>query len=330
MIDLQFYTVRPPFSLIELADRFNVELPSDGLADEKISAPADLGTSHPGDVAFFSNKRLKDQLLTAKATACLTTEKLAPLVSEAGIVAIVTKDPRAAFAKLSGEMVAEGAASLGESTIDPSAEIHPSAVIGEGVTIGARTRIGANCVIQDGVVLGEDCFVEPLVCLSFTKLGDRCRIKSGAVIGGTGFGMVEEDGVIFNIPHLGRVIIHDDVQIGSNSCIDRGQLGDTVIMNSVKIDNLVQIGHNVFIDEGAMLAGHVGVSGSCRIGKKALFGGRASTADHVNVGDGSILAASAGVMNDIPDGEMWSGIPAMPIREHMRSVAAIKKLIQRK
>lgn len=330
MIDRRFYTIAPAMRLGDIAERFNSELPVPAMADENICEPAALGDSRAGDLTFFSDKRRKDQLLNAKATACLTSEKLSALVSATGMIAIITDRPRAAFARLSGEMVNIGSSSGAKSIIDKSAEIHPSAVLGKGVTIGARTRIGANSVIQDGVIIGDDCIIEPLVSLSFAKIGNRCHIKSGAIIGGVGFGMAKDDGVTINVPHLGRVIFHNDVHIGSNSCVDRGQLGDTILMNDVKIDNLVQIGHNVFIDEGAMLAGHSGVSGSCYIGKNAMFGGRAAVADHINIGEGAILAAFGGAMSDIPDGEMWSGVPAMPIREHMRSVAILKKLGKKK
>ncbi len=330
MIDLHFYTIRPPVTLGDVAHRFQAVLPMSGLADEEIQSPSSLGESQPGDITFFSDKRFEDQLLTANGTACLTTEKLSPLVSERGMIAIVTNNPRANFARLSGEMVSLGSSTVREGKIDDTAIIHPSAVISRGVSIGARTRIGANAVIQDGVVIGEDCVIEPLVCISFAIIGDRCHLKAGVIIGGAGFGMAESEGVIVNVPHLGRVILHDDIHIGSNSCVDRGQLGDTILMNQVKIDNLVQIAHNVFIDEGAMLAGHSAVAGSCRIGKKALFGGRAAVADHINIGDGSILAAFGGAMNNVPDGEMWSGVPAMPVRDHMRSVAILKKLGKQK
>ncbi|GGX57715.1 UDP-3-O-acylglucosamine N-acyltransferase [Litorimonas cladophorae] len=330
MIDPHFYTICSPLDVEEIVKRFGSDGSAPSESHEPITAPSSLGESESGDITFFSDKRRRDQLLTANATACLTTEKLAPLVAEAGMIAIVTDNPRAAFARISGEMVTIGSASKPSGQIHDTAQIHRSAVIGEGVSIGARTRIGANSVIEDGVVIGDDCVVESLVSVSFTKMGNRCHIKSGAIIGGAGFGMASDGGVIITIPHLGRAILHDDVHVGSNSCVDRGQLGDTVLMNNVKIDNLVQVGHNVFIDEGAMLAGHSGVSGSCRIGKNAMFGGRAATADHVDIGEGSILAAFAGVMSNVPDGEMWSGVPAMPIREHMRSVAVLKKLGKRK
>jgi len=329
MIDRQFYTIRPAVTLAELTHRLGLELPVEGAADEIIDVPSGLNTSQPGSITFFSDKRRKDQLATAKATVCLTTEKLLPLMSKTGMIGLVTDNPRAVFSRLTSEMVVEGTSDPQAQNIDETAQIHPSATIGAGVSIGAKTRIGANCVIEDGVTIGANCVIEPLVRLNFTRMGDRCHVKSGTIIGGTGFGTAEDEKGIFNVPHIGRVIIHDDVYIGSNTCVDRGQLGDTVISKDVKIDNLVQIGHNVFVGEGTIIAGHAGISGSCVIGKKCIFAGKASLADHINVGDGAILAAFAGVMSDVPAGEMYSGIPAMPVREHMRNVATLKKLTKR-
>jgi len=330
MIDEHFYKVRPAFTLGDLSHRLGVSLPIEAVADEPIQIPAALNVSPPESVTFFSDKRRKDQLETAKATACLTTEKLLPLVTKAGMIGFVVSDPRAAFARLTSEMVIPKTSDLAESVIDETAVIHPTAIIGKAVKIGAGSYIGANSVIDDGVIIGKHCNIAPLVRLSYTVMGDHCIVKSGAVVGGTGFGMAEDDKGVFSIPHIGRVVIHNAVHIGSNTCIDRGQLGDTVLSDDVKVDNLVQIGHNVLIGKGTMIAGHAGISGSCVIGEKCLFGGRASLADHINVGDGAIIAASAGVMTDVPAGEMYSGIPAMPIREHMRTVATIKKLSKRK
>ena len=329
MIDPRFYTLSPPQSLQEIADRCGAELVVKGAGDDMIEAPASLAESKAGEVTFFSNKRLKHLLETAAATACLTTEKLSPFVTKTGMISLITSDPRASFARLTQSMATEGAVKLGDQKIHPEANIHPAAVIGAGVSIGKGSKISPYAVIDDGVVIGENCVVEPHTHISFSVIGDRCHIKAGSVIGGTGFGIAKDESGIFNIPHLGRVVIGDDVLIGSNGCVDRGQLGDTVISNHVKIDNQVQIAHNVFIDEGAMLAGHAGVSGSCHIGKNVMFGGRAGSADHIKIGDGAILAASAGLMSDIPPGEMWSGVPAMPIREHMRTVATLKKLAKK-
>ena len=329
MIDPHFYTLRPSVTLSDLADELGLLLQVNEASDELIEIPSALNNSLPGSVTFFSDKRLKDQLATANATVCLTTEKLQQFVTPTGMIALTTDKPRAVFARLSHKMVSVGASLERQADIHETAVIHPTANIGSNVRIGSDTVIGANCVIEAGVVIGSNCVIEPLVHVSFTEMGDRCHVKSGAVIGGSGFGMAEDHDGIFSIPHLGRVIIQNAVQIGSNSCIDRGQLGDTLICDEVKIDNLVQIGHNVRIGEQTMIAGHSGISGSCVIGKKCLLGGRASLADHIKVGDGAIIAAFAGVMADVPGGKMYSGAPAMPIREHMRNVATLKKLAKR-
>jgi len=312
--------------LSDLTHQLGLVLPIEGASDEKIEVPSALAGSLPGSITFFSDKRRKSQLETARATACITTERFRPIVEKTGMITLVANDPRALFAKLSSDMVAVGGSQIDDASINETAIIHPTASIGDHVSIGAFTRIGANCVVDDGVVIGANCVIEPLVHLSFTKIGDNCHIKSGAIIGGTGFGMVEYEGEILTIPHLGRVLIEDDVHIGSNSCIDRGQLGDTQIGKSVKIDNLVQIGHNVKIGERTMIAGHAGISGSCVIGKKCLLGGRASLADHITLEDETVIAAFAGVMRDLPGGQVYSGAPAMPIRDHMRTVATLKKM----
>ena len=330
MIDENFYSLRAPMSLSDLASDIGVELPVEGAGDEMIEVPSALSTSLPGSVTFFSNKRLKKQLETARATACLTTKALEPAVTKAGMIALVTENPRAAFARLTSEMVTLGKASLESSDIHETAEIHPTAILGENVTVGAGTKIGAHCILEDSVTIGENCLIEPFVRVSFTVMGNKCHIKTSTVIGGTGFGVVEDAKGVFNIPHLGRVVLHDSVHIGSNSCVDRGQLDDTVIGKDVKIDNLVQIAHNVVIGEGTMIAGHAGISGSCIIGKNCRLGGRAGLADHITVGDGGIVAAYAGVMTDIPAGEMYSGVPAIPIREHMRTVVTLRKLGKQK
>ena len=326
MIDENFYKLRAPVSLSELAADLGIEIPVEGAGDEMIELPSAFDKSLPGSITFFSDKRRKDELQAAQATACLTTERLESFVTKAGMIALITKKPRAVFARLSGGMVTLGGVNLASSKIHDTAEIHPSAIIGKNVTIGAGTKVGAHSIIDDSVQIGKNCVIEPLVRMSFTLMGDGCNIKSGAIIGGSGFGVDEDSDGIFNLPHLGRVIIHDSVLIGSNSCVDRGQLDDTVICKDVKIDNLVQVAHNVYIGEGTWIAGHAGISGSCVIGKKCRFGGRASLADHVRVGDGAIIAAFAGAMSDVPAGQMYSGVPAMPVREHMRTVVALKKL----
>jgi UDP-3-O-[3-hydroxymyristoyl] glucosamine N-acyltransferase len=183
-------------------------------------------------------------------------------------------------------------------------------VIGPGVAIGRRCRIGAN------------------VTIGFALIGDEVRIYAGVVIGEPGFGVVEGPGDMVDVPQLGRVIIQDRVTLGANSCVDRGAWDDTVIGENTKIDNLVQIAHNVRLGRNCVLAAQTGISGSVTIGDFAMFGGRAGVADHIEIGSGAKIAAAAGVMKSVPAGEVWCGVPARPLRRFMRETAWLAKSAQ--
>ena len=200
----------------------------------------------------------------------------------------------------------------------------------QGAKIGKGSKIGANSVIGPGVVLGKNCQIGANVVIEYSLLGDNCKVHHGAVIGGTGFGVApSEDGGV-DIPHLGRVVIGDDVSVGCLTSIDRAMFGETEIGDGCKFDNQVQIGHNNVIGAHCMFAAHTGISGSCTIGTGVIMGGKAGVADHINIGDGASLGAHSGTMHDIPAGEFWSGYPAMPIRQHMRQVALLRKMTKPK
>jgi UDP-3-O-[3-hydroxymyristoyl] glucosamine N-acyltransferase len=226
-----------------------------------------------------------------------------------------------------------------EPGIHPTAIVSPSArlgrdvrveayaVVGDGVTIGDRAWIGTHTVVGDGVSVGADSRLFPAVTLySGTALGERVIAHSGVRIGSDGFGYVFRDGVHEKIPHVGRCLIGNDVEIGANSTIDRGSIDDTVIGDGTKIDNLVQIGHNVRIGRLCLLMAQVGIAGSSRIGDGVTLAGQVGIAGHLTVGAKAILAAQAGVISDVPPGETWSGYPARPHREAMRASAALFKL----
>ena len=311
MIDPRFYTLRDGgMSLGDLCARLDLPAPDGSLADAVVTKPAALGGSGTGDIAFLESRRAANALKAARATACFVTERLAPQVGDRGIIPIISPTPKYHLARATQLLVEER--TEGGQEIDPTASIHPSTVIGAGVVIGANVTIGAHNVISHAVI-GEDC-----------------SLGSCNVIGGTGFGVVtSKAGDVLSVPHVGRVVLSERVRIGSNCCVDRGQLGDTTIGRDTKIDNLVQIAHNCTVGEACVLAGCVGLSGSCHVGDRVMMGGRVGLADHITVGDGARLAAFAGVMHDIPAGETWSGIPAVPIREHMKMVAHTRKAIKR-
>jgi UDP-3-O-[3-hydroxymyristoyl] glucosamine N-acyltransferase len=224
----------------------------------------------------------------------------------------------------------------GAAAIHPDAEFEnevtlgPGVVVGPGARIGRGSIVGANSVIGPGVQIGRDCRVGANAVILFALLGDRVRVLSGAIIGEAGFGVAAGAGSVVDVPQLGRVILQDDVSVGACTCIDRGAWEDTMVGEGTKIDNLVQIAHNVRLGRGCLLAGHVGLSGSVTVGDGAQFGGRAGIADHLTIGAGARVLAAAGVMNDIPAGETWVGAPARPVRRFMRETAWVTREAQKK
>ncbi len=194
-------------------------------------------------------------------------------------------------------------------------------MVGAGARIGAGTSIGPNSVIGPGVAIGRNCRLGANVAISHALIGDRVQILSGAVIGEAGFGVGASKSGVIDMPQLGRAIIQDGVTVGACSCIDRGAWEDTVVGENTKIDNLVQIAHNVRLGRNCVLAAHTGISGSVTVGDGAQFGGRAGIADHLDIGAGARIAAAAGVMKDVPAGETWAGAPARQLRRFMRETA---------
>ena len=211
--------------------------------------------------------------------------------------------------------------------LGPEVSIGPYAVLGRRVRIGARAVIGAGCVIGDDVTLGADGVLDPHVTIySGCTLGARVLLKSGAIVGGPGFGYTEGDEGHSRLLHVGSVIIEDDVEIGSHTCVDRGSLGDTVVGQGTKIDNLVQVAHNVRIGPHCLIAGQAGFAGSSRTGQGVLIGGGAMIGGHNSVGDGARIGGASGVTGNVPAGEAWSGMPARPHRESLRTQAALQRL----
>lgn len=332
MIDERFYNLCPPTPLGELLSGLDVGELEPGVLDQLIVGVSDLATSTPGTISFLISKKHKASLESAKATACFTPEACASLVGERDIIPVISSAARTHFGRVVDRMVSQKSIfdSGNAPEISKDAKIHSTAVISPGAIIGTGAEIHPYVVIGPGVVIGAGTVVHSHASIECAVIGENCTIKANASVGTRGFGVDADENGIFDLPHVGRVMVGDRVSIGSQTAIDRGLLGDTIIGNDVKIDNLVQIAHNVSLGDGCMLAGHVGISGSCIVGKNVLMGGSVGLADHIEVGDGAKLAARAGVMHNVPAGEMWSGIPAMPVRDHMRMISATRKLIQKK
>ncbi|MEX2535405.1 MAG: UDP-3-O-(3-hydroxymyristoyl)glucosamine N-acyltransferase [Trueperaceae bacterium] len=199
------------------------------------------------------------------------------------------------------------------------ARVGAGAVIGAGAAIGSGTIVGEGALVGAGAVLGSDCRLHARASLlDGVKLGDRVIVHSGAVLGSDGFGYVPSQGGALKLHHLGTVVIGDDVEIGANTCVDRGTLGDTLIGDRTKIDNLCQIAHNVTIGSDCLIAGQCGIAGSTRIGDRVTMAGSAGVADHLTIGDGATLGPRATVLKDVPEGETWIGYPAQPYRRFAR------------
>lgn len=289
-------------------------------------------TAKPGDLTFAENEIFFQAAEASAASAILvdgggTSDKK---------TLIRVPNARLAFARVLPLFFPEPAYPAGvhpTAVISPRADVHPTAhvgphcVVAEGVKIGARTALlGGNHLGPDCDV-GEDCRLFPNVVLyGRTSLGDRVRIHAGSVIGADGYGYVQENGVHRKVQQIGTVIIHDDVEIGANTTIDRGALGATVIGQGTKIDNLVQIGHNVVLGEHCLLISQVGIAGSTRLGNHVTLAGQAGLAGHLKIGHRATVSAQSGVMSHIPDGEKWLGTPAAPDRVMKRIYLAWQRL----
>lgn len=322
MPDPRFFEDLGPVTLSELAGLTGAELADPAVGGRRVSAVSIMVGAGPDAVTFLSDRKFAAESTQTRAAACFVA---APDVDALppGCAALVMASPQLGYA-LAAARLHRPKIAIGEKAVHPTAEIEPGvqlgpgAVIGAGAQIGRSTRIGANSVIGPGVAIGRDCEISANVTIGFALIGDRVRILAGAAIGEPGFGATVGSSGLVDIPQLGRVILQDGVTIGANSCIDRGAFDDTVLGENTKIDNQVQIAHNVRVGRNCVMAAHTGISGSVTIGDGAQFGGRAGVADHVTIGAGARIGAASGVMKDVPAGETWAGYPARPIRQWMR------------
>jgi UDP-3-O-[3-hydroxymyristoyl] glucosamine N-acyltransferase len=319
-----------PFTVAEIARQLQGEVLGDGAAMLKGFAPADR--AQPGDLTFAENENY-----FARAEQSAASAIIAPgAFTSARKTVIRVADARVAFARVLPLFFPEPAYAPGihpsavvakSAKIDPSAHIGPQCVVGDNVCIGARSVLQGLNFIGAGCHLGEDVNLFPNVTLyPHTEVGQRVRIHAGTVIGSDGFGYVLDGTAHRKVPQIGNVIICDDVEIGSNVCVDRGALGPTVIGAGTKIDNLVQIAHNVNIGEHCLLVSQVGIAGSTKLGNYVILGGQVGLAGHLKIGSRVSVAAQSGVMHNIKDGEKWFGYPAQPDRQTKRQLIAMQQL----
>ncbi|MFM7103362.1 MAG: UDP-3-O-(3-hydroxymyristoyl)glucosamine N-acyltransferase [Verrucomicrobiota bacterium] len=294
-------------------------------------APAD--SARPGDLTFAENEGYFARADQSAAAAILVA---GDFQSGTGKTLIRVANARVAFAQVLPLFFPEPHFAPGihpTAVVAPSAQVDPTAHVGPHCVIGERVRIAAHCVLQAGDFVGDDCQLGegcrlfPNVTLYHrVNLGRRVRIHSASVIGADGFGYVFDAGEHRKVPQVGQVLIHDEVEIGASVAIDRAALGATVIGRGTKIDNLVQIAHNVTIGEHCIIVAQVGIAGSTRIGSYTTIAGQAGIAGHLRIGDKVTIAAKSGVMNHIPEGQKWMGAPAQPDRVVKRQWIALDRL----
>lgn len=325
MPDPRFFDSLGPVTLGEIAALTGAELVHGGAAT-LISLAAPLAQSDATAVTFLADRRYADDATGTAAAACFLSGVDADKLP-ASCAALITRSPQASWAKVAGRLHQPRRSSPTEAFIHPQAEIEDGVLLGRGVVVeaGARigrgTAVGAGAVVGVGVAIGRDCYLGPHVVVEFALIGDRVTLLAGATIGQAGFGAAVGAAGLVDVPQLGRVIIQDGVTVGAQTCIDRGAWDDTVVGENTKIDNMVQIAHNVRIGRNCAIAAQVGISGSVTIGDGAQFGGQAGIAPHARIGNGSSVAAQAGITKGVPDGETWAGYPARPSRQWARETA---------
>lgn len=318
------------FTAADIAKQVQGEVLGDGSTPLAGFAPAE--TARSGDLTFAENETWFQRAEQSAASAILVPAGF----SSTRKTLIRVANARVAFAKVLPLFFPERKFAPGAhptAIVAASAQVDPTAHLGPHCVVDERAKVGPRCVIEAGGYVGPDCqlgeetHLFPNVTLyARTQVGARVRIHSGTVVGADGFGYVFDQGRHLKVPQIGNVMIGDDVEIGSNVSIDRGALGPTVIGKGTKIDNLVQIAHNVVIGEHCILCGHVGISGSTKVGNYTTLAGQVGLAGHIKIGNQVTVAGQSGVMYDIPDGETWLGSPAQPDRQMKRVYIALQRL----
>jgi UDP-3-O-[3-hydroxymyristoyl] glucosamine N-acyltransferase len=330
-----FFERAGPFALGIVAEAINAKAANSVDLDLAIKDVRPLDGAGQGDLSFLDNPKYLQAFAATGASACLVAPKFASL-GPAGTACLITPEPYRAFARalalfypdaLKPKAALEGG---GSAMLEPGVIVEPGAVIGPEARIGAGSTIAAGTVIGYRVHVGRGCYIGPNASVTHALIGNCVTIHAGVAIGQDGFGFAMGRTGHAKVPQIGRVIIQDNVEIGANTTIDRGALRDTVIGEGTKIDNLVQIGHNVVIGRHCIIVAQTGISGSAELGDFVALGGQVGVVGHVRIGAGAQIAASSNVRADVPPGVRWGGTPAKPVRLWFRELTLLRRLAESK
>jgi UDP-3-O-[3-hydroxymyristoyl] glucosamine N-acyltransferase len=327
MADPVFFARPAAIALAEIAELAGARPAPGAPLDRMIGGVAAIDQATPDDAVYLESPAFAEALAASRAGLCFTTERLQPLVP-AHIAVLLTDRPHLAFVKLAERLypdalrptaIAQPKGVAATAVVHPDAVLEPDVTVEAGAVIGPRAEIGRGSLIGPGATIGPDVrigrgsTIGAGATVTHALLGNRVILHPGVRVGQDGFGFVPGRAGHRKVPQIGRVIIQDDVEIGANSSVDRGSIRDTVIGEGTKIDNQVQIGHNVTIGRHCLIAGQVGIAGSVAIGDLVMLGGRVGVRDNVTIGKGAQIAICAVVLKDVPPGEVWGGMPARRI-----------------
>lgn len=334
MVDTRFFSFAGPMRFGVLCAAAGIVLDeTDARAEIEISGASEPDRAQKGDIALIANRKYAKEAASGQAAVYIVAQGLELDLPDAS-ARYEIDDPHTAFVRMldvlypdvTRMLLTAVAEAVHTPNIEGTATIAANAAFGPDVEIGNGSVIGPGVVLGRGVTVGRNCVIGPNVTITCAHLGDGVVVLAGAQIGGDGFGWLDHGKTNRKIPQLGRVLIQDRVEIGANTTIDRGALGDTVIGEGTKIDNLVQIGHNCKIGRNCLIASQTGLAGSTEAGDGVLMGGNAASAGHLTIGAGSVLYARAAASKDWPPGSRLAGSPARDIKDWARELAAIRRL----